>query len=84
MRRCSMTSASCINKLESYGVKTDQLSNLISHAFAEDMPEGDDKTTLATIDANQTSRAYMRARKDGVVAEIVSRHWSLNVSELRR
>jgi nicotinate-nucleotide pyrophosphorylase (carboxylating) len=32
------------------------------------MPEGDDKTTLATIDANQTSRAYMRARKDGVVA----------------
>ncbi len=63
-----MTSASCINKLESYGLKTDQLSNLISHAFAEDMPEGDDKTTLATIDANQTSRAYMRARKDGVVA----------------
>jgi nicotinate-nucleotide pyrophosphorylase (carboxylating) len=32
------------------------------------MPEGDDKTTLATIDANKTSKAFMRARKDGVVA----------------
>lgn len=63
-----MTSASCINKLVSYGVKVEQLENLISHAFAEDMPEGDDKTTLATIDANQSSMAYMRARKDGVVA----------------
>lgn len=63
-----MTSASCINKLESYGIDVDQLSSLISHAFAEDMPEGDDKTTLATIDADKTSRAFMRARKDGVVA----------------
>ena len=63
-----MTSASCINKLESHGIDIDQLSSLISHAFAEDMPEGDDKTTLATIDAKKTSRAFMRARKDGVVA----------------
>ena len=63
-----MTSASCINKLEGYGIDLNQLSNLISHAFAEDMPEGDDKTTLATIDADKSSKAYMRARKDGVVA----------------
>ena len=63
-----MTSASCINKLESAGIDLDQLSNLISHAFAEDIPEGDDKTTLATIDADMTSTAYMRARKDGIVA----------------
>lgn len=63
-----MTSASCINKLESSGIDLNQLSNLISHAFAEDMPEGDDKTTLATIDADMTSTAYMRARKNGIVA----------------
>lgn len=68
MRRCSMTSASCITKLENYGINFEQLENLISHAFVEDMPEGDDKTTLATIDANKTTKAYMRARKDGVVA----------------
>lgn len=63
-----MSSAPCISKLESFGINIEQLENLISHAFAEDMPEGDDKTTIATIDANQTSKAYMRARKDGVVA----------------
>ncbi|MEY3168695.1 MAG: hypothetical protein RLY44_675, partial [Actinomycetota bacterium] len=63
-----MTSAPCIAKLESYGIDIEQLENLISHAFVEDMPEGDDKTTLATIDANKTSKAFMRARKDGVVA----------------
>ena len=63
-----MTSAPCIAKLESYGIDIEALEHLISHAFVEDMPEGDDKTTLATIDANKTSKAFMRARKDGVVA----------------
>ena len=65
-----MISASCINKLESFGVQSDQVINLISHAFAEDIPEGDDKTTLATITPIQNSRAHMRARKDGVVAGV--------------
>jgi len=66
-----MTLASCVNKLENFGIDIDELEHLISHAFQEDMPEGDDKTTIATIDANQTSKALMRARKDGVLC------WSL-------
>ena len=65
-----MTLASCINKLENFGIEIDELEHLISHAFQEDMPEGDDKTTIATIDANQTSRALLRARKDGVLAGV--------------
>lgn len=65
-----MISASCINKLESFGIQIDQLSNLIAHAFAEDIPEGDDKTSIAVIPPDQSSRAVMRARKAGVVSGI--------------
>ena len=65
-----MTSASCLHKLESFGLDIDELEHLITHAFKEDMPEGDDKTTIATIDANQTSKAMMHARKDGVLAGV--------------
>lgn len=65
-----MTSASCISKLESYGINLDEVEHLITHAFKEDMPEGDDRTTIATIDANQTSEAKMRVRKDGVIAGV--------------
>lgn len=65
-----MTLASCVNKLESFGIDTDELEHLITHAFQEDMPEGDDKTTIATIDADKGSRAVMRARKDGVLAGV--------------
>lgn len=65
-----MTSASCISKLESYGINLDEVEHLITHAFKEDMPEGDDRTTIATIDANQTSEAKMRVRKDGVLAGV--------------
>lgn len=65
-----MTLVSCVNKLESYGIIIDELEHLITHAFKEDMPEGDDKTTIATIDAHQTSRATMRARKEGVLAGV--------------
>ena len=65
-----MTSASCISKLESYGINLDEVEHLIIHAFKEDMPEGDDRTTIATIDANQTSEAKMRVRKDGVLAGV--------------
>ena len=65
-----MTLVSCVNKLESYGIDIDELEHLITHAFKEDMPEGDDKTTIATIDAHQTSRATMRARKEGVLAGV--------------
>lgn len=65
-----MTSASCISKLESYGINLNEVEHLITHAFKEDMPEGDDRTTIATIDANQTSEAKMRVRKDGVLAGV--------------
>ena len=65
-----MTSASCVSKLESFGINLDEIEHLITHAFKEDMPEGDDKTTIATIDANQTSEAKMRVRKDGVLAGV--------------
>lgn len=65
-----MISASCINKLESFGIQTDQLTNLIAHAFAEDIPEGDDKTSIAVIPANQVSRATMRARKPGIISGV--------------
>lgn len=63
-----MTLASCTSKLESFGIDIDELAHLITHAFKEDLPEGDDKTTIATIDAQQSSRAVMRSRKDGVIA----------------
>ena len=63
-----MISASCISKLESFGIQADLVENLISHALAEDIPEGDDKTTIATIAPEQVSRVYLRARKDGVLA----------------
>jgi len=56
--------------LESYGINLDEVEHLITHAFKEDMPEGDDRTTIATIDANQTSEAKMRVRKDGVLAGV--------------
>jgi nicotinate-nucleotide pyrophosphorylase (carboxylating) len=65
-----MTSASCVSKLESFGINLDEVEHLITHALKEDMPEGDDKTTVATIDANQTSEAKMRVRKDGVLAGV--------------
>ena len=65
-----MTSAWCVSKLESFGINLDEVEHLITHALKEDMPEGDDKTTVATIDANQTSEAKMRVRKDGVLAGV--------------
>lgn len=63
-----MISASCIRKLESFGIQADLVENLISHALAEDIPDGDDKTTIATIAPEQVSRVSLRARKDGVLA----------------
>ena len=66
-----MISASLINKIESYRLDVANIQNLISHAFAEDIPDGDDKTTIATIDPTQVSRAEMRVRKDGIVAGVV-------------
>jgi len=65
-----MTSVLCVSKLESYGINLDEVEHLITHAFKEDMPEGDDKTTIATIDANQISEAKMRARRNGVLAGV--------------
>lgn len=65
-----MISASLTNKIESYGLDVANLESLISHAFAEDIPDGDDKTTIATITPEQVSKASLRVRKDGVVAGV--------------
>jgi nicotinate-nucleotide pyrophosphorylase (carboxylating) len=65
-----MTSVSCVSKLESFGINLDEVEHLITHAFKEDMPEGEDKTSVATIDANQSSEAKMCVRKDGVLAGV--------------
>lgn len=65
-----MISASCVIELEKCGIQVDQLASLFAHAFAEDMPEGDDKTSLAVIPAQQISRATMRARKPGIVSGV--------------
>lgn len=65
-----MTSVSCVSKLESFGINLDEVEHLITHAFKEDMPEGEDKTSVAIIDADQISEAKMRVRKDGVLAGV--------------
>ncbi len=65
-----MISASLVNHLESQRLDIADLTALIARAFAEDIKEGDDKTTIATIADSQESIAKMRARKAGVLAGV--------------
>lgn len=65
-----MISASLVSHLESQRLDISDLTALIARAFAEDIKEGDDKTTIATIADSQESKATMRARKAGVVAGV--------------
>ena len=65
-----MISASLVNRLESQHLEISDIENLIARAFAEDIKDGDDKTTIATISQSQNSKALMRARKAGVVAGV--------------
>lgn len=65
-----MISASLVSHLESQRLDISDLTALIARAFAEDIKEGDDKTTIATIADSQESIAKMRARKAGVVAGV--------------
>jgi nicotinate-nucleotide pyrophosphorylase (carboxylating) len=65
-----MISASLVNELEAQHLDISEIENLIARAFAEDIKDGDDKTTIATIAESQISTARMRARKDGVVAGV--------------
>ena len=65
-----MISASLVNELEAQGLDISEIENLIARAFAEDIKDGDDKTTIATIAESQVSTARMRARKGGVVAGV--------------
>ena len=48
-----MISASLVNHLESQRLDIADLTALIARAFAEDIKEGDDKTTIATIADSQ-------------------------------
>lgn len=63
-----MISASLVNELEAQRLDISEIENLIARAFAEDIKDGDDKTTIATIAETQVSTARMRARKSGVIA----------------
>jgi nicotinate-nucleotide pyrophosphorylase (carboxylating) len=65
-----MISASLVNELEAQRLDISEIENLIARAFAEDIKDGDDKTTIATIAESQVSTARMRARKGGVVAGV--------------
>jgi nicotinate-nucleotide pyrophosphorylase (carboxylating) len=65
-----MISASLVSHLESQRLDISDLTALIARAFAEDIKEGDDKTTIATIADSQESIAKMRARKAGVLAGV--------------
>lgn len=65
-----MISASLANELEAQRLDISEIENLIARAFAEDIKDGDDKTTIATISESQVSTARMRARKGGVVAGV--------------
>ncbi len=65
-----MISASLVNELEAQRLDISEIENLIASAFAEDIKDGDDKTTIATIAESQVSTARMRARKGGVVAGV--------------
>ena len=65
-----MISASLVNELEAQRLNISEIENLIARAFAEDIKDGDDKTTIATIAESQVSTARMRARKGGVVAGV--------------
>ncbi len=65
-----MISASLVNELEAQRLDISEIENLIARAFAEDIKDGDDKTTIATIAETQVSTARMRARKSGVIAGV--------------
>ena len=65
-----MISASCVLELEKCGLQVDPLTHLFAQAFAEDAPDGDDKTSIAIIPPNQRSRAYLRTRKPGVISGV--------------
>lgn len=64
-----MISASLTERLKAQGLDPVALIDLIKSALAEDKA-GEDKTTLATISADQTSTANLRSRKAGVLAGV--------------
>lgn len=64
-----MISASLTERLKAQGLEPVALIELIKSALAEDRA-GEDKTTLATISADQTSTANLRSRKAGVIAGV--------------
>jgi nicotinate-nucleotide pyrophosphorylase (carboxylating) len=64
-----MISASLTERLKAQDLDPVALIDLIKSALAEDKA-GEDKTTLATISADQTSTANLRSRKAGVLAGV--------------
>ena len=46
------------------------IDSAVSNALEEDLADGEDVTSVATISANQSSRAEFRTRKTGVIAGV--------------
>jgi nicotinate-nucleotide pyrophosphorylase (carboxylating) len=60
--------AGTIGRLRTAGLDPDQVASLIRLALAEDLADGEDVTTAATVPAATSGRAGLIARSAGVVA----------------
>ena len=57
-----------VGEVEAAGLDPDALWDLLGRAFDEDLGEGGDATTLATVDADARATGRFNAREPGVVA----------------
>ena len=57
-----------VGEVEAAGLDPDALWDLLGRAFEEDLGEGGDATTLATVDADARATGRFNAREPGVVA----------------
>ena len=64
----SVLPADTIGRLRAAGLDPDQVASLIQLALAEDLADGEDVTTAATVPAATRGRAGLIARSAGVVA----------------
>lgn len=62
-----MISPSLAELTESYGLDLDKVKDLVAASINEDISDFD-KTSVAVIPEDQVSRAYLRARKPGIIA----------------
>lgn len=60
--------AELVGRLEAAGLEVEPLVRLIDRALAEDLGDGVDITTMATVDADRRLRAAFVSRADGILA----------------